>query len=189
MSRITVKKKQDFFIRPAFSSETDKITGLFTLYLSELNQFDKDLPDTNRGKHRLAKEKVISFGESNYAIIYAILLDQLIIGFFVIGVFPRTYSRDDVHIMHFYIDKDYRHKGYGRKAVQQFIETSDFYHLTDAISMFVLNNSPAIFFWSKVLEELDYTDLVSTGKITSPSSDKNRFGELPKGRFCFWSPL
>ena len=172
------------YIRPAYSSETGVITSLYVNYLKELSPYDDAIPKNDKEIKHMAKEMVIEYAESSHTTIYVIVKTE-IIGFFVVGQWPQAYATDDVYIMQFYISKPYQRKGYGKTAVKLFTESTEFYNLTDDISLFVLFGNPASYFWTKIFKELGYKDLVKTGKIAPPTEEN--MDELPNARFYYFS--
>ena len=176
-----IEIKPKLYIRPARSSDLGTLVELYMRYLRDLSVYDSDIPDTDTEKRRHAKELLIEYAEDHSIVIYAIMLEREMIGFFVAGNHPESYSFDDVYIIQFFIDKMYQRQGYGTKVIKLFTESSDFCHITDDISLFVLDSNPAILFWEKTMGNLGYTDLVTKGAIIPPEMDSSV-------RFCYFSP-
>ena len=178
---------KELTVRPAHSSETGQIVSLYMDYMQSLSPYDESLNITGRKLKHAAKNMVLSYAEGKNTRIFVILLDKLMIGFFVTGDWPQAYTTDDVYIIQYFITRPYQRKGYGKKAFILYTHTPEYHHLTDAVSFFVLNGNPACMFWNKVMEELGYVNLVESGKVIPPT--KEDMDELPNGRFYYWSPL
>ena len=162
-------------------SKFDDFKQAYVCYCKELSAYNPDL----KGKDfdQVADEEISHAMEDDTTDCILMYAEDSFLGFAIVGQSPNSYCTDDIYIQEFYVAPKYRGVGVGETAVRRIISM---YYDKD-VSFFVLDdNFIARTFWSVVMGELGYKNLVRTGQVKPPSAQRLPNPTLEDLVFYYW---
>lgn len=97
---------------------------------------------------------------TNAYVVYAQkdIVETEAVGFYILGEYPNSFSRNDIVVSQFFIKRQYRKKGIGQAVIEKCIlKTAE--KRGENVSLFVLKkNEGARKFWKKAMSRLGYVE-------------------------------
>ncbi len=129
-------------------SEKETLENLYSLYLHDLSEYTNDLEVSTNGLY--VYDSIDMLWSNDGIQPYFIKSDEKLVGFILLLKRPFLQNNHDVCINDYFICKNYRRKGLGKKALSILFEENKGKY----VMMELAQNQPAIAFWRKTLSQL-----------------------------------
>ena len=130
-------------------SLTTELQQMWNEYIKDMSEYTGDM------------ERTPSLDEyTNAYVVYAQkdIVETEAVGFYILGKYPNSFSRNDIFVSQFFIKRQYRKKGIGQTVVEKCILKAA-ERAGKSISLFVLKkNESARQFWEKTMNRLGYVE-------------------------------
>jgi len=124
------------------------LSKMMSMYLAEMTAYADFLKPGEDGQYEY--QHLNYYWEKKGLSAYFIKIDSEIAGFILSNEKPYLPDDCDISIREFFIKKDYRGNGYGRRAAQEFFRLFPGRYFVAQL----IRNKPAIEFWHSVYERL-----------------------------------